>query len=486
MGINKKSLSEVFCFAALFVGLLLIFLLPLEKDIWYDESISVLCSKGISYETSLAFTGRDTVTAGEISRYNTFLDVYVATVRDNANSFLYNVGLHWFTGIFGNSLGIYVLFSKLLAAITLLVSFQLARMLMGYHPLTGIATLLLMFDGIFLGMSHEVRAYIMGMLFAALTGLSVLKCITTGISPRRLLTASLWAVAAILCHFLSVYVILSLFAFVLVIGWRRLFTVANIAAVAIPVLLLGVYFYLSLDGLKVMQGQNDTIAAKVADTGHQATLGVVLTETLRLAALDFKLQLVSFAGNSLLIITCSFALVLLLFIWSLKVARTREVRINLLFLFCAGISGSLFLAFLCLRSGHLTAIYGRYHSFCIPFATLFSAYALFVLFQNVRGSSRYAVFTFAALIIIPCTVYFVKIAQDRSVDAKYNQYKVAAAVIAQKADRVVVPHVRHAFLIQSFMPSGIELSYIIDAQATQYTLFGGAGVQKMNILADPE
>jgi|GEM_PF-1993976 len=486
MGLNTQSLSKLFCYAALVIGVLLVFLLPAQKVIWYDESISVLCSKGISYGSSAQFSGRDTILSGQVAELNNFSDVYTATVRDNANSFLYNIGLHWFTDLFGNTLTVYTVFSKLLALCTLLAFFVLSRRLMGYHLFTGVAILMLVANGVFFGMSHEVRAYMMGMLFSLLTGLAVFRTLREGPRPGKVLIASLCAVAAILCHFLSVYIIITLFIFLLIVGKRKLFSVTNIFAMVAPALILAVYFYKALEGLKIMQGQNNRIATKVAGTASEFSLGKVVTESLRLMSLDFSIELVSFASQYLLVIVASFAIVVVLFGWAFKVTKDSAVRLNLLFLFCTGISGGLFLAALCMRSGHMTAIYGRYHSFGVPFATLFSVYALYVISQNVMGRGRYMHMLLSMLVIIPSVFYFARVANALPASDRYNQNKVADAIAGNHADRVVVPHIRHAFLIQCFLPQETNVAYIIDSTATQFTLYTPSGVQKMNILADPE
>ncbi len=133
-GIAKKI--NIFCLLAAVAAVLI---LPLRKEIWYDETVSMLCSKGINHDSPALMGNTTTMNSATLEQMNTLGNVYKATVLDNANSFVYNMKLHYFTMLFGNSIAVYMLFSKLCAIVTLLAFFALCRLVFKDSIFTAVA-----------------------------------------------------------------------------------------------------------------------------------------------------------------------------------------------------------------------------------------------------------------------------------------------------------------------------------------------------------
>ncbi|GAA4467543.1 hypothetical protein GCM10023093_23650 [Nemorincola caseinilytica] len=469
----------------LLMAIALVLALPVKKDIWYDESISILCSKGITYDTPLMFAGKTTISSADLDALNDARHVFRATVCDNSNSYLYNIGLHWFTGIFGNSLLTYTFFSKLLGIGALLAFFTLCRTLLGHHWLTSLAIGLLVTDMNFVGMSHEIRAYMMGIMFATLSGIYLFRYLGEGGQrPGNLMLVALFAVGAVLSHFLSVYVALTFFVSLLLIYGKRLFTLRNVLAIALPLLLLGIFFYFAWTGLQTMSQQNEKIVKLRAQQGEAYSIWKVITSFLRAIAVNFRFVAPSFTGK-LPVLLASFAAVPALYIYALRNAGNNIQRRHLHILFAAGISSSVFLGFLCLRSGHLTAFYYRYHSFAFPFCIMFLVYVLYVL-QGSPRVNKLLLSGIAALVILPVLALFVISIRNETRELKYNQYMVANAIVATGATSVEVPSWTHAFLIHSFMPQGHKVNYIYNDTSTYFTLRSAGGSQQIKVVAKPD
>ena len=239
--------QKINIFCVLF-GIAIILFLPLKKEIWYDETISVLCAKGLSHDTPLQFADSSVVSSETINRLNTNANVFEATVNDNANSYLYNIGLHWFSSVCGNSIGAYMLLTKLLAIASILAFFMLCRQILGNNYFTTLALILFNCDIDFIGMSHEIRAYSMGILFITLAGIYFFRFLKDD-KPLHLFLTGLFSVAAILTHFLSVYIILVFLGAMLLYKKASLFNLKNIVAIMIPVALIAFYFYLAYPAL---------------------------------------------------------------------------------------------------------------------------------------------------------------------------------------------------------------------------------------------
>ena len=204
--LNSTSV-RVINILCLLAAIFLILLLPQKKEIWYDESVSMMCSNGLSGRDPARLADKKIINSVEFHAMNTPGNVFAATVDDNANSFLYNMGLHWFLETSGNSIAAYMMFSKLCGIATLLAIFLLTVTLAGRSLFTALAIVLMATDQVFVGMSHEVRAYALGIAFVCLAGVFYFRFINGRQRTYNLLLVGLFLAAAILSHFLSVYIV---------------------------------------------------------------------------------------------------------------------------------------------------------------------------------------------------------------------------------------------------------------------------------------
>ncbi len=438
---------------------------PAKKNIWYDETVSVLCAKGLYYTDGNALTALPLNTSVALEQQNTLSEAYTCTIIDNGNSLLYNEGLHFFTMLSGNSFSSYLLYSKLCAIATLLAFFALCSLFMEGSIFTSLALLLLTSDTIFWGMAQEVRAYEMGMLMVTLATTFFYKYMYKGDRPYHLFLTGMFAVAAILSHYLSVYIILVLLAFILFVKRTSLFSAKNILAIAIPVTIVGIYFYSAAKGFGTMQNQNNALKAKQSEELFSVTQ--VVLRSLKFGALNFKTVFPAFNGSAGIVIV-SFLMVIALYFGALKFSKTPKEKRNLHLLFILGVSSSIFLAALSIKSHHYTALYSRYYTFCVPFATLFVAYALKVLYDGVNKNLATGL---VAIIVIPCLALLAMGAIKRKTHVKYNHLEVAGKISNEKINKITVPDWTDAFLLQSFLPSGYKIEYKIDSASTNFVLF---------------
>ena len=459
----------------LIAAIITVLVLPMRKEIWYDESISILCSKGISSDTHLQYAKTAIVSAETITQQNTLDNVYKATVLDNGNSLVYNVLLHWFTMAAGNDITAYMLLSKLCAIAALLAFFVLCRQFMKDSIFTSVAILLLVTDLNFYGMSHEIRAYEMGTFFITIAGVFFYKYLYENEKPVYVFWIGLFSVAAVLSHYLSLYVILVFLGYMLAVKKARLFSVKNIIAMAVPVLLIGVYFYYSYVGLKYMNAQNTAITHRAELKGPFTIMHVLLT-SMEMGAVDFKIVLSSFRGNNVVILL-SVALVAGLYIAALKSTTNTIEKRNLNLLLILGISGTLMLALLSIKAHHYTPLYKRYHSFCIPFASLFAAYALYVLWGNPKVNKIVKAGALA-VVLLPCCALFAMLLRSAPPAMNYNHPGLAYEIAKKHITRVAVPEWDDAFLIQAFMPEGGRLEYVISETPGYFILYTKNGMEQ--------
>ena len=472
---NKVARYINLAVLAVVVGLVLFY--PFKKQIWYDESVSILCSKGLYYTNGNALTALSTNTSSSLAAQNTAAQAYNCTIIDNGNSFLYNELLHYYTDVFGNAIESYTWLSKLCALGVLLSVFMLCSLLWGNSLFTSLVIILLGTDGVYWGMAHEIRAYEMGMMFIILAASFCYSYLYKKSTPISLLLTGLFCVAAILSHYLSAYAVLVMLAYIIFTKKQALLKPANILAMLVPVLLVGVYFVLAAKGFATMQHQNAALVAKKGEANFQWS--TVLLEAMKFTAYNFKFMMPAFL-KSTLTITAAFVCIVGLYIAAIRLAASKVERRNLHLLFLLGISGTLFLGALCIKSHHYTALYFRYFSFCLPFATLFTVYALFVIKGN-KAVHKLIVVAVGAIVTLPALLFFARNINSRDA-LKFNHMQVAQKVTASGAETLVVPDWTDAFLVQSFLPEGCQVKYVLDTSSKDFTLVRNGVAQKVPVI----
>jgi hypothetical protein len=459
----------------LLAAVLIFLLFPLRKEIWYDETVSMLCSKGISHDAAAIFSNTATVSSSALEQLNTAGNVFTATVLDNSNSFLYNILLHWFTLLCGNSIGAYVLLSKLCGIATLIAFYVLCNLFFEQSAFTALAVLLLALDNNISGMSSEIRAYSLGTFFATLGGIYFYKFTFQKDRPWYLFLLALFSVFAVLSHFLSVYVVLAFLGIMLFYKRAALFSVRNMVVALLPLGVLVVFFVFASYGLRVMNRQNAVIQSSV----HDFSAWEVVLRSMKFTAINFKVVFPAFS-DKMLVIVLSFLLLISLYVAGIKVAADGPKR-KLHILFILGVSGAVFLSLLCLRSHHYTALYFRYFSFANPFCCLFAAMLIFVLFNSPK-INLVARLSLTALILLPVVGYFIMVQYKANPSVKYNHIAVAHEIVKDGVSRIEVPEWKDAFLIQSVLPAGYKIDYVRNATSPYFVIYKATGATKVLVI----
>lgn len=455
----------------------MVLFIPVKKEIWYDETVSMLCSKGITHDMQYYLRNTDTASSAMLARYNNAPDVFNATVNDNANSYLYNIGLHWFTWLCGNSLQAYMLFSKLISVITLIAFFSLCGLILGESLFSSAAILLLATDTNFYGMSHEIRTYAMGMMFVTLAAIYFFRFIKERGKPVDLFFLGLFSVATVLSHFLSVYIILCFLGGIVYFKRASLFSSKNIAAMVLPVTLIVLFFLLAYPGLSYMSRQNHAIQQKTINEGF--SIAEVCIRSVKFFALNFKAVFPAYVNKFVISVVSAFA-VIGLYIASFRSAKDKTAKAHLTLLFIMGVSSSFFLSLLCLKSHHYTALYFRYFSFCAPFCCLFVAYAVQILAgTRLNMAVKGGIIGIATL---PAILLFVIGIRNAAPIVHYNHVGIAQAIKKENIHKLGVQRWKDAFLVQSMLPNDYKIDYVRNENAPYFTLYYGNTEQHIPVI----
>jgi hypothetical protein len=166
---------------------------------------------------------------------------------------------------------------------------------------------------------------------------------------------------------------------------------------------------------------------------------------------------------------------------ALKTAKDAFERRMLHVLFALGVSSTIFLLFLSLRSHHYTALYYRYYSFCLPFSSLFVAWALYVFVNNDRLNImvRYGL---PVVVLGPVFALFVLGIRKEVPEMRYNHHLVADEIVLKNADKLTVPDWRDACLVQAFLPSGYKIDYFRGADTSGFVIHSANTEERLPVI----
>lgn len=200
----------------LFIGAALVRLINLGNfGIWYDEKISLLSAHGIS-ELEIIATP---VTTSDWYAAHSKDGIVQATIENTGgNSLLYHFGLHFWTNAFGNSDFVLRLFSVIFGLLLLWPFYLFARRLTGSEEVALIALSVLCFHPLMIEFSREAKSYAMAGFFCSCSTLVLLKSKAGSFPFSQGLLYALLCLAALMCHYFTVYVFL--FHFIILLIWK--------------------------------------------------------------------------------------------------------------------------------------------------------------------------------------------------------------------------------------------------------------------------
>jgi len=429
--------------------------MPTKKQIWYDETVSILCSKGISHNTKNELATVKNTNNTELNKLNNSRNVFQATLTDNGNSYLYNILLHYYSEIVGNSTFKFMMLSVILGIGALIAFYFLCTHIFGTSILTSVCLVMLMEDSVFWGMAHEIRAYELGILFVTLSGLFIYRFIYTNEKSTYLFLGTLFAVCAVLSHYLAVYVLLVFVAGLLIVKWRSLFRIPNLIAIAIPAMFLAIYIFMSIRGFTIMNRQNDTIT-KLRAT-ELFSLSGVFSRSLKLTAISFKSVLPAFK-SSVVFSGIAMLFVIGIAIYSYTCTSSKNEKSKFSFFLFAGAGASVFLTALSIISHHYTALYNRYYSFSVPFTTIFIIYSFKIIYDS-KKLSPILVTALLFLFFIPESYLHISGLRAKGPSVKYNHSQIADKIYAENIHELWVPKWRDALLVNCFIADNYLLNY---------------------------
>jgi hypothetical protein len=238
------------------------------------------------------------------------------------------------------------------------------------------------------------------------------------------------------------------------------------AAIGVPILAVAVYMYFSFAGLAAMKPENEAVRATLETP---FTLSEVLYRSAQLIPADFRVVFPAFTGAAPVLLG-SLLLVVVLYVGGVRVARSSHERQRLHVLFVLAVSATIFLAVVSLAAGHYKFLYYRYHSFGVPFACLFTAYALATLLKTPKATKPLKVAA-VCLIVIPCVALYATLFRTYRPPQRFSHVGVAREIATNGIAKVAVPEWRDALLLHALLPNGYVMRYVRNEGSPFFTLY---------------
>ena len=176
---------------------------------WADERISIGIANGMTLSDPIK---KEVFTNFDIKSENSVKNVLRATVLDNGNSSLYNMILHYWLILYGNTEYSARLLSAICSILIVPLGYLFAKEISNSNLFLITTTLWLSIDPILIQDSHEIRAYSMATLFSFISSYLLFLIVFNKSRGEYLyIFYSLFGFFSILSHYLTGYILLAHF-----------------------------------------------------------------------------------------------------------------------------------------------------------------------------------------------------------------------------------------------------------------------------------
>ncbi len=462
---NTGKVKKVNLFVLLACMVLTVALCP-KKQLYFDEPFQIMCSHGVTLRNVQQFTDMGTFTSADLNKVNTF-----RTVFKLGGDSIHYVLLHYLNQAFGNDLNVDVYFSVFWALLCLLAFYVLCRKVIGDNIYTSVALILFFTDIMFLSQAYSIRHYIMGLFMTIMSGIYFFRYLFEEKSLKNLQWLSIWCALGIISHYFTIYVILVYPVAILAKEKMKFFTWRNITALAIPIVLLLVYFLFHQNPLQTTDRYQHYVESQHIKINNNIGFRPAASQFLRSVAVNFQVYYPLFknkgavlAGSALIVL-----LVYLAGIWKLVADKENRKRFSLLFVL--GIFSCFFITAMAVATRNNMLFSYRYFLFSMPFCVLFIALFIRQLctHERINLAVRIAVVT---LLVAPGFYKFMAThRRQRDNGLECNQLSAVREIKNKDIHKMQVPRAVDAVFINSLLPVNYNMTYILNTASDSAALY---------------
>lgn len=327
---------------------------------------------------------KNVFSSADYEQHNSANEVVRSVWRDNSNSMVYYLTLHYFIKLVGVNFHLMRLLSIVLAGINLLLAFAIARRWSnGSRYVPFLVLILLGSNPVFFSVAFAIRGYMLCTTFLLLSSLVWLNILQTGRYNRVLLFALL-SVAAVLTHYFSLAIILFQFLYLFMHAYRNrinrgwLNLGAGMLVFLVPLI---VWYVISLDvgirNMVVLDAGWNNLARE--GQGWAATGFNALKQLFNATA-----YFIGFDVNVGLLPRIVWQCIALLHLGSIcfMLIKTRLLKERISLLLCIAIGAILLYTVKSISAGHFMIFEKKYLLFIVPFFIIGIVAAIDAVFRQ--------------------------------------------------------------------------------------------------------
>jgi uncharacterized membrane protein len=451
------------------VGIVLRLIMINTYGIWHDERVSILIANGLHHTQLIS----GDITVQELQRSDNLPGVVDATILDNGNGLLYNVVLHYWLNLFGNSDLSARLLSVLFSILVIPLVHAFAEKMFNSRRIAITASFIAAIHPLFVAYAQQARPYAMATFFTLLASTIFMNILRDRASFKSYIWYAVWSSCALLTHYLTAYVFIAhAVIFVLEIRSSRLF-IHYLLSCALVVLVFFTWMINGgLDGMKVLDAQNAKYALQASNyvDGEKSfampvSIKNVITGWVQVWLQVFGNRFQNFGfrireiGVMVLIPLIAIASLVLQY-------RKQEImRKRLIFLLLLIFVQTGFATILAIRSGHCISFQTLYAMFTIPYACVLLGWVLVYLFEY----EKYANLAIALSILIygiMLSSCFTTYLNTNEIFPDDNGHAKFAATLSSdhNARRVGIKSSMDLQLIGIYLPSDANITLYVDTK----------------------
>lgn len=453
-----------------------------DKELSHDELITIGIANGLKREVVLS----ETFTNKDILVYNTVESVKIGTIADNGNSFAYNIVLHYWLKLFGNSNLSARLLSILFGILLIPLIYFFSNSLFKNKTASLIIAFLTSIHPLLVDHAQVSRAYSMGVFFCLLSTFLLYRIVSE--EKRNIfeyISYALCVVISLMTHYLTLSVFIShALIFILFIRNKKVW-IKGIATCVLAVFLFSIWLWVGgLAGFEVMKDQSNTIGAHAINSDFTQNAYWLPATPVNIMSgwIQIWLPILGncFQNFGLRLREISFFLLipfaLLAFLYFKTKDNKQEKTIFFSFVVFMIIQ-TFFTTFLAINSGHCVSFEPFYSIFIVPYAMIIMGYAMLILYKRMKNKIIPISFSISiGIIMIISIIPTHSSARARHFNYNNNIFCTNAKKIKQdykQGDTVLMQSLFQAKKINMFLPKNNVYFQKIDTTLKSMYLIKG-------------
>jgi uncharacterized membrane protein len=433
---------------------------------WADERISIGIANGMTLSDPIK---KEVFTNFDIKSENSVKNVLRATVLDNGNSSLYNMILHYWLILYGNTEYSARLLSAICSILIVPLGYLFAKEISNSNLFLITTTLWLSIDPILIQDSHEIRAYSMATLFSFISSyLLFLIVFNKSRGGYLYIFYSLFAFFSILSHYLTGYILLA--HFIIFLFFKKDKTTdfkLIVCGMTVCLLFLFWLFWGGLKGFKMLNQQFSGWDVQISE-GNPYLLPLTFKNVIA-GWIQVFLQLFGIPFQDFGIRMRSFFVLILIPFTTISLSyflkQDNEIRKKLIFLGILTFTKIIFATSAAFLQGHCRPFLVAYSVFSAPSAIILLAFSVYFTAQ-IKKVVFWFLFLFFSFNMFISIFPIYSDNQGNSEPRNRNPHFLAANTIAmtyQKNDTIRFANIETARLVNIYLPDSILIFQTIDS-----------------------